>query len=124
MHLAGHIGKGGGKYSLLGFVAGMLNGLFGAGGGMVAVPMLHKLGVTAEESHATSIAVILPLAVASGFVYLQAGQFSLREAWGYLPGGALGALAGAWLLPRLKSVWLHRIFGVVILFSAARLLTG
>jgi uncharacterized membrane protein YfcA len=57
-------------------------------------------------------------------LYLQAGRFTLGEAWVYLPGGLLGALCGAWLLPRLKSVWLHRIFGVVILFSAIRLLRG
>lgn len=106
----------------LGLVVGGLNGLFGAGGGMVAVPMLRGLGLESEECHATSMAVIFPLAIASGCIYLRAGQFQLSDAWPYLPGGLLGAVAGAWLLPRLGTVWLHRIFGVVILFSAGRLL--
>lgn len=106
----------------LGLVVGVLNGLLGAGGGMVAVPMLRGLGLRAEEAHATSIAIIFPLAVASGFLYLQAGQFALADAWVYLPGGVAGALCGAWLLPRIKTLWLHRIFGVVILLSAIRLL--
>lgn len=105
-----------------GFLVGLLNGFFGSGGGMVAVPMLRGLGLEAEEAHATSMAVIFPLALASGFLYLRGGRFTLDEAWPYLPGGLLGAAAGAWLLPRLKTVWLRRLFGVVILFAAGRLL--
>ena len=107
---------------LLGLAAGILNGLFGAGGGMATVPMLRTMGLSAEETHATSIAIILPLAIASGFFYLQAEQFSLSDAWVYLPGGLAGALFGAWLLPRFHSIWLRRIFGAVVVFSACRLL--
>lgn len=107
---------------LLGFVAGCLNGLFGAGGGMVAVPLLRGMGLSGGRSHATSMAVIFPLTVASGILYLQAGQFSLGDALPYLPGGVVGAVTGALLLPRIKTVWLRRLFGVVILFSAGRLL--
>jgi uncharacterized membrane protein YfcA len=29
---------------------GLLNGLFGSGGGMIAVPLLEKLGLRAEEA--------------------------------------------------------------------------
>lgn len=106
----------------LGLVVGLLNGLLGSGGGMVAVPMLRGLKLEADECHATSIAIIFPLAIASGFLYLRAGSFNLADAWGYLPGGVLGAVVGAWLLPRISSIWLHRVFGVVVLFAAARLL--
>ncbi|MDL2234469.1 sulfite exporter TauE/SafE family protein [Ruminococcaceae bacterium OttesenSCG-928-L11] len=106
----------------LGIAVGFLNGLFGAGGGMIAVPMLRSLGLAEEEAHATSLSLILPLAILSGFLYLNAGAFAIPDALPYLPGGLIGALLGAWLLPRLKAVWLHRIFGIVILFSAGRLL--
>lgn len=107
----------------LGLAIGFLNGLLGSGGGMVAVPMLRGLDVETEACHATSIAIILPLAIASGLLYLNAGSFSPADAWPYLPGGLLGALFGAWALPKIKTVWLRRIFGAVILFSAWRLLT-
>lgn len=106
----------------LGIVTGFLNGLFGSGGGMAAVPMLRGLGLSDEEAHSTSISVILPLAVISGFLYVRAEAFTISEALPYLPGGLLGALFGAWLIPRLKAQWLRRIFGAVILFSAGRLL--
>lgn len=106
----------------LGLGIGFLNGLLGSGGGMVAVPMLRGLKVENEACHATSIAIIFPLAVASGLLYLKAGSFSPTDAWPYLPGGLLGAIFGAWVLPKIKTVWLRRIFGAVILFSAWRLL--
>lgn len=109
-------------YYPLGLAVGTLNGLFGSGGGMIAVPMLRGLGVKPEECHATSIAVIFPLALASGFLYLNAGSFTLSDAWVYLPGGLLGAVFGAWLLPRLGTIWLRRVFGIVVLFAACRLL--
>lgn len=106
----------------LGALTGGLNGLFGSGGGMIAVPMLRWLGLSAEESHATSMAVIFPLAIASGLLYLRAGELVFSDAWPFLPGGLAGAVCGAWLLPKLKTVWLRRIFGAVILVSAVRLL--
>ena len=49
------------KLIIIGLASGLLNGFFGAGGGIMAVPLLQKAGVPTEKSHATSIAVILPL---------------------------------------------------------------
>ncbi len=107
----------------MGLAVGLLNGFFGSGGGMVGVPMLRILGLETQESHATCIAVIAPLAAVSAGLYLYREAFALRDALLYLPGGLAGALAGAWLLPRLKTVWIRRGFGVLILFAAVRLLT-
>lgn len=110
------------KFILTGAAAGLLNGLFGAGGGMVVVPMLGKDGLPAERAHATSIAVILPLSIASSVLYLSLGHLNLGQALPYIPLGLAGAWLGGLLLPRIKTVWLHRIFGVVVLYSAVRLL--
>lgn len=109
------------KFLLTGAAAGLLNGLFGAGGGMVVVPMLHKDGLTAQRSHATSIAVIAPLSLASGALYLLGGHLEIGDALPFLPLGLAGAALGGWLLPRIKTVWLHRIFGVLVLYSSVRL---
>lgn len=108
--------------SLIGFVTGILNGLFGAGGGMIAVPALRKTGCEVQESHATSIALILPLSVISAGVYLHRGHVTIGDAWVYLPGGIAGAVVGAFLLKKVSPLWLHRIFGVLILFAAGRIL--
>lgn len=107
----------------MGLAVGLLNGFFGSGGGMIGVPMLRMLGLETQESHATCIAVIAPLAAVSAGLYLYQEAFVLKDALLYLPGGLVGALAGAWLLPRLKTVWLRRGFGILILFAAYRLLS-
>ena len=115
------------KISLLrlvpfGVLAGFLSGVFGAGGGVVAVPALRRVGFTDSQACATALSVTLPLALAGGFLYLQAGALSFGEALPYLPGGIIGAVVGAKLLPRLKATWLRRIFGGTVLFLAGRLL--
>jgi len=109
-------------YYPLGLLVGTLNGLFGAGGGMIAVPMLRGMGLEGDESHATSLAMMLPLSVMSGWLYLRAESFALGDAAVYLPGGLFGAIVGAWLLPKLKTIWLRRVFGVVVLLAAGRIL--
>ena len=53
-----------------GGVTGLLNGLFGSGGGMVAVPLLEHGGLEPARAHATSIAVILPLSRIFGALIL------------------------------------------------------
>ena len=107
--------------ALWGTAVGMLSGLFGSGGGVLAVPLLKNKGLSAEEAHATSLSITLPLAVLSGFLYRQAGAFTWRESLAYWPGGLAGALCGALLLPKIKAKWLRKIFGAVLLLSAGRL---
>lgn len=105
-----------------GFVIGILNGLLGAGGGMVAVPTLRACGVEGKRSHATSLAVMVPLSLVSAWLYLSAERLELSAALPYLPGGLAGALAGAWLLRRIDTLLLRRVFGVLLIYSAVRLL--
>ena len=106
----------------MGLAVGLLNGFFGAGGGMVGVPMLRVLGLETKQCHATCIAIIAPLALASAWLYLKNEAFALNDTFIYLPGGLLGALLGGWLLPKLSSIWIRRMFGGLIIFAGARML--
>ena len=108
-------------YIRMGFFCGILNGLFGAGGGMVAAPML-KTKLKAHKAHATSIAIILPLSAFSALLYYLNGDFSFQAALPYLPLGLCGALIGTKLLRKIRPKLLRRLFGVLILLSAVRLL--
>ena len=105
-----------------GFAAGVINGLLGAAGGLAVVPALRKAGASVQQSHATSVAVILPVSILSAVLYLHGGRFSFSDALPYLPGGVLGAAFGAWLLPKLPADLLRRIFGGFMLWAAIRLL--
>lgn len=108
-------------FVLLGVTAGLLNGLFGAGGGVAVVPMLEKAGIEPKKAHATSISIILPLSVLSGIFYLLGGHIRLGEAASYLPLGLAGAALGGWLLKKISNDLLRRIFGAVIILSAVRI---
>ena len=108
-------------FGAAGAAAGFLNGLFGAGGGTVVVPLLEKAGLESKKAHATSIAVILPLSAFSALLYLWGTSPQWGTALSYLPLGAVGAAVGAWLLKKIDNNLLRRIFGGVILASAVRL---
>ena len=59
------------KYALSGTAAGLVNGLFGGGGGMVLVPLLNGwCGLEGKQAFATCVAAILPLSAVSAAVYL------------------------------------------------------
>ena len=79
---------------LAGALAGFINGFFGAGGGMVLVPLLLWL-VRLEDKAAFSsaVAVILPLCAVSIAVYAAHDSLPLRDALPYLIGGSAGGVS-------------------------------
>ncbi len=110
------------KNLIIGLVCGFLNGMFGAGGGLAAVPLIEKLfKVEAKKAHATSISIIMPLSIISAFLYFQGDFFSFNEAFKFVPFGIVGAIAGGILLKKISNVWLRRIFGAVLIFSAIKM---
>lgn len=105
-----------------GFIAGIVNGLLGAGGGMIVVPMLQKSGLDQVKSHATSVAVIAPICILSAALYLARGSVTIGQAMPYLPWMLAGSLLGAWALPKFNKTLLRRIFGALIIWAAVRML--
>ena len=90
-------GKGSGKLhkylkcAVIGVTTGMANGLFGSGGGTIAVPaMVHLLGADEHKAHATAISVILPLTVVSSVFYISRGYTD----WGLTLKVTLGGFRG------------------------------
>ena len=105
-----------------GALIGAINGLLGAGGGMLAVPLLKNIGLDQKRAHATSIAVIWPLSAISAVTYLIRGNVQLEAAVPYLLPGAIGSMLGAWLLGKIPNKWLQRIFGIFMIWAGIRLL--
>ena len=109
------------KCLVAGALAGVANGLFGAGGGLFLVPLLIGwIGLEEKQGFATSVAVILPLSAVSFVIFLLRGGNIWGEALPYVVGGIGGGLLSAKLFQKIPAVWLHRIFGVLILYGAVR----
>ena len=106
--------------SISGSVAGIVNGLLGAGGGMVLVPLLGKnTGLTEQERFPASVAIIAPICIVSLFVSSR-WNLSFRQIFPYLSGSMIGGIAAGIWGRRIPVIWLHRILGVLILWGGIR----
>ena len=113
-----YIGSG-----LAGLGAGAVIGLFGAGGGMVLVPLLTGLTqLPDDEIFPSSVSIILPICLVALAVTAMTGTVDWRQALPYLFGsGAGGFLAGKWG-QKIPVKWLHRGLGILILWGGYRYL--
>ncbi len=105
---------------LLGSLVGLVNGLLGAGGGLVAVPMLTAGGLSQKEAHAGSVFLIFCLSVLSSGLYLFRGQVHISDILPYLPGGIAGSILGALLLRKISNFWLKKLFAGFLLWAGLR----
>ncbi len=109
------------KMCLAGAAAGAVNGLFGAGGGMVLVPLLTMTGLEEEDVFPASVSIILPICLIS--LWLGSGgslpwSQSLPYLLGALAGGILAGLTGN----KIPVKWLHRGLGLLIIWGGVRYL--
>lgn len=108
---------------LAGLAIGVVTGLFGAGGGMLTVPALTFIAKFDEKhSHATAIAVILPLCLISSVVYALGATFEngvvLPTVIGVTIGGAIGAL----LLKKMSNGAISFLFYALMLFAGLKMI--
>jgi uncharacterized membrane protein YfcA len=110
-------------YAAAGILAGILNGLFGAGGGLILVPMLVRAAkLDVEKALPTSIAVILPMCIVSCIQRYSLQHFELSMLWPYLAGGLIGGIAGGLTYKKVPKIWLRRILGLFILYAGVKMI--
>lgn len=103
--------------------AGLVAGLFGAGGGLVLVPLLGLLTELSDrEIFAASLSMILPVCLVSIAVTAVAAGIDFASALPYLPGSALGGLAAGVWGTKIPAQWLHRGLGLLIIWGGIRYL--
>lgn len=108
---------------LAGIGAGAVNGLFGAGGGMVLVPLLTWLTkLDDEEIFPASVSIILPICLVSLSLTFERNTVPWTTAVSYLIGSAVGGILAGILGRRIPTVWLHRILGILIIWGGIRYL--
>ena len=105
-----------------GIITGFVSGLLGAGGGMLAVPILEKSGIKGKDAHANAVAVILPLAAVSAVFYLLDGRVKISDATPYMFFGVIGSVAATFVLKKISVVWLKVLFSLFMIWAGVRLL--
>ncbi len=103
--------------------AGLINGLFGAGGGMILIPLLSKLTDLDDKSlFPSSIAMILPICLISLSVSASHSPLPWDLAAPYLIGSTIGGILAGVFGNKIPALWLHRILGTMILWGGVRYL--
>lgn len=110
-------------YFGIGATMGLLSGLLGIGGGVVAVPLLMlAAGMDAKMAMGTSLAVIIPVAISGSIKQFRQGNLRLKAAALIAFSGIFAAYLGAYLNHRLPTQWLEGIFGAFLLFISFKML--
>jgi len=114
-----------------GCAAGFLAGFFGVGGGIILVPILlyfyQSTGVSSlvatHLAFGTSLLIIIFASFSSAYEYQKNGHVVWRAVFIIGLASVLGALGGATIASAISGKALQRIFGVVVLIAALRLLS-
>lgn len=110
------------KTALIGFAVGIINGIFGSGGGTLLVPCLvFLMGIEDRKAHATAISIILPISLISSFIYFRYDVVDLSLTLKVATGSVFGALFGSCVLTRIPINALRKIFGIFMLIAAIRM---
>lgn len=113
------------KMMLIGLIAGIINGLFGSGGGTILVPaMVFILHIEDHKAHATAISIILPLSIISTIIYFKKDMLIFKVAIIVIIGGMIGSFIGSKLLNKIPTKFLRKIFGTFMIFAAIRMIIG
>lgn len=111
-------------YVVLGVLAGVLGGMFGIGGGVILIPALVFLfGLTQLQAQGTTLAIMIPpIGLLAALRYYYSGNVKLGVAGFICLGFFIGGLLGANLVQHLPELLLKRLFGIFLLFVAAKMI--
>jgi len=109
---------------LVGLLAGMLSGLVGLGGGVIIVPALvFLLGFSQHQATGTSLGILLlPAGIFAVINYYKRGYVDMNVVLLVFAGFLVGGYLGSRISVSLSEVTLKKIFGVVLLLIAGKVL--
>lgn len=120
----------------VGLLAGIINGLLGAGGGVIIVLVLGALlqqsttkasadaASDPKDVYATSLLCMLPVSMLSALQYAGTAQATQHDFSFFLLPAILGGVLGGLLLHRVRLSLLRDLFAILLLISGVRMLFG
>jgi uncharacterized membrane protein YfcA len=111
-------------FLLLGLAAGVLSGLLGIGGAVVIIPALVFIfGFSQHRAEGTTLALMVPpIGILACWPYYKHGNVDVRAAALICAGFVVGGLIGGQFAAGLSGPVLQKLFGVLLLVMAIRLL--
>lgn len=107
----------------IGFCAGIISGLFSAGGGMIIVPaLIHIFKIEDAKARATSVFAILPMVITSGIFYYKNNFVDWNLGIKCAIGGVIGGIIGAKLLKIVSTKTLKIAFVVFLVYTSFKMI--
>ncbi len=107
----------------IGFIAGILCGLFGTGGGVVIVLFIALyLQLDQHIAQATAISITFVAATVSSVIYYFHGNLAWSIILPIAAGSIIGGYLGAKMMNRVPSSYLKRFFGLFMILSGMRMI--
>ncbi len=112
---------------ICGILSGVIGGLFGTGGGILTVFLLSRIlkdrkDIDRKDIFAMTILIVSIMSLSSLALYWKNGSVCAEDITPTLFPAALGGLCGAFLLDKINTALLNRIFAILILYAGAVLL--
>ena len=109
---------------IIGILSGLLAGVFGVGGAIIVIPSLvFILGLTQHEAQGTSLAFMLPpVGILAAWNYWKEGHVNWKIALVLSITFVVGAYFGSKLSINITDKMLRRLFGVLMIIVAAKMI--
>ncbi len=108
----------------IGIITGVMAGMLGIGGAIIMIPALvYFMGFSQHMAQGTSLAVMLPpIGIIAAYNYYKAGEVNLKFALILAATFLIGSYFGSKLALNLPQAALKKIFGILLLLVAAKML--
>ena len=109
---------------VIGIITGIMAGMLGIGGAIIMIPALvFFMGFSQQSAQGTSLAVMLPpVGIIAAYNYYKAGHVNIKFAIILAVCFLAGSYFGSKLALNLPQPVLKKIFGVLLLLVAAKML--
>lgn len=107
----------------VGIVGGLINGLFGAGAGLLLVPLIKWVSKLDEKKvHATTLSCVLLMCVVSSVIFFVKKQIDYKLTLWCLIGSLFGAVIGTVLLQKFKNRVIDLIFSCLLIVAGVMMI--
>jgi len=109
---------------VIGALTGVMAGMLGIGGAIIMIPALvFFMGFSQQMAQGTSLAVMLPpIGIFAAYNYWKAGQANIKFALILAAAFIIGSYFGSKLALNIPQPVLKKIFGILLLLVAAKML--